>query len=109
MSDWEFIIEATERLCPKSEWHGESNLDNESLANIDIQAEMLRIVWGNLFRDLVVYGHEHNASAQAIMQRKKEALMTAFVRMQDTLEYIGMSAEIHPSEEEPPHDTSTID
>ena len=99
MSDWEFIIEATERLCPKSEWHGDSDLDNESLANINIQEEMLRVVWENLFRDLVVYGQEHNASAQAIMQRKKEALMAIFARMQDTLDYIGMSAEIHPSEE----------
>ena len=109
MSDWEFTIEAIERLCPKSEWHGESNLDNESLANIDTQEEMLRIVWERLFTDLVVYGQAGNASAQAIMQRKKEALMTAFARMQDTLEYIGMSAEIHPSEEELPHDAPTVD
>jgi hypothetical protein len=100
MSDMEFIVEATERLCPKSEWHGDSHLDNGSLANIDTQEEMLRVVWENLFRDLVVYGQEHNASAQAIMQRKKEALMTAFARMQDTLGYIGMSAEIHHNEEE---------
>jgi hypothetical protein len=112
MSDWEFIIEATERLCPKSEWHGDSDLDNESLANISIQEEMLRVVWENLFRDVVVYGQEHNASAQAIMQRKREALMAALARAQDDLHDIGMFAPLYYEEaeaNEPTNDASEAD
>lgn len=99
MSDKKFIIEAIERLIPSSEWHGDSAEDAESLANIDIQEEALRIVWEKLFEDLVVFGQEGNASAEAIMQRKREALMAAFERMQDDLHDIGMFAPLYHEEE----------
>lgn len=107
MNDIEFITEAIDRLVPNSEWHGESDADAKSLANVDIQEEVLRIVWNKLFADLVVYGHEENASAQALMQRKKEALLAAFARVQENLLEIDMFAPLYYEEEED-HPTSTI-
>ena len=110
MSDKEFIIEAIDRLIPSSEWHGDGREDAESLANIDIQEEALRVVWEKLFEDLVVFGQEGNASAEALMQRKREALMAAFARMQDDLHDIRMFAPLYHEEEanEQSHGTSTI-
>lgn len=111
MSDKEFIIEAVNRLIPSSEWHGDSDEDAKSLANIDVQEEALRIVWEKLFEDLVVFGQEGNASAEAIMRRKREALMAALARAQDDLHDIRMFAELYHEEEanEPPHDASEAD
>lgn len=107
MRDIEFITEAINRIVPNSEWHGDSNEDAKSLANIEIQEAALRVVWNKLFADLVVYGHEDNASAQAIMKEKKAALMTALARAQDTLHELRMYAEIyHEGEDDRP--TSTI-
>jgi hypothetical protein len=112
MGDKEFIIEAIERLIPSSEWHGDGAEDAESLANIDIQEEALRIVWEKLFEDLVVFGQEGNASAEAIMQRKREALMAALARAQDDLHDIGMFAPLYYEEagaNEPTNDASEAD
>lgn len=74
MNDHEFIIDAINRLIPESEWHGESNLDSQSLKNIDIQYEALESIMDKLFKNIVIYGWKSNASAEAIQEKKRKAL-----------------------------------
>lgn len=75
MDNREFIKEAVERLIPESNWHGESNSDNESIKNIDIQYDALEIVLDKLFADIVIPGQEGNWSAEAIKKKKREKLL----------------------------------
>lgn len=99
LDDKEFIIEAIRRLVPDSEWHGDSQEDAISLANIDSQKRALQIVWSKLFADLVVSGQSGNASAAAIMEKKKDALIDFIATdLQDVLCEVGLRMEIHEDE-----------
>ena len=99
LDDKEFIIEVIRRLVPDSEWHGDSREDDESLASVDAQMQALRIVWSKLFEDIVVPGQSGNASAEAIMEKKKDALLDFIVTdLQGVLCEVGLHMEIHEDE-----------
>ena len=99
LDDKEFIIEAIRRLVPDSEWHGDSQEDAISLANIDSQKRALQIVWSKLFADLVVSGQSGNASAAAIMEKKKDALIDFITEeLHNTLHELGLYVEIYKDE-----------
>lgn len=89
MEDREFINEAINRLIPHSEWHGESNSDNESLKNIDIQYDALEIVLDRLFTNIVIPGQEGNWSAEAIKKKKREKLLWLIDYLDDLPELVG--------------------
>lgn len=89
MKDKEFIPEALERLIPKSEWHGESNLDRESLENIDLQWECVDIALRRLFEDIVIPGQEGNGSAEAIKAKKRKYLEELIYWLDDLPELVG--------------------
>lgn len=72
--DREFIMEVIDRVVPKSEWWGESNHDNQSIRNIDIQQDILYIVLGRLFKNIDLRGCG-NESGRLILREKKNALM----------------------------------
>lgn len=99
MDDKEFIAEAIKRLVPGSEWHGDGREDDESLANIDAQRRALQIVWSKLFDDIIVPGHSGNASAEAIMEKKKDVLLDFISgELHDALHEIGLRMEISKDE-----------
>jgi hypothetical protein len=99
LDDKEFIIEAIRRLVPDSEWHGDSQEDDVSLASIDVQKRALQIVWGKLVEDIIVTGQSGNASAEAIMEKKKDALIDFIATdLQDVLCEVGLRMEIHEDE-----------
>lgn len=109
MEDKEFITEAINRLIPESKWHGDSREDSESLDNIDIQEQALKIIWRKLFRDIKVYGQTGNASAESLMEKKKNVLIDFIGNdLQDTLCEINMFAEIYHEEEENTDDAPKI-
>lgn len=89
MKDKEFIPEALERLIPKSEWHGESNIDRESLENIDLQWECVDIALRRLFEDIVIPGQEGNGSAEAIKTKKRKYLEELIYWLDDLPELVG--------------------
>lgn len=89
MTNREFIAEAVKRLVPRSDWYGESNHDHESVANIDIQWDVLEIVLDKLFEDIVIPGWEGNGSAEAIKARKREVLEWLIDYLDDLPELIG--------------------
>lgn len=89
MDNREFIKEAVERLIPKSNWHGESNSDKESIKNIDIQYDVLEIVLDKLFADIVIPGQEGNWSAEAIKKKKCEKLLWLISYLDDLPELVG--------------------
>jgi hypothetical protein len=99
LDDKEFVIEAIRRLVPDSEWHGDSREDDVSLANVGIQKQVLQIVWSKLFSDITVPGQSGNASAEAIMEKKKDALIDFIATdLQDVLCEVGLRMEIHEDE-----------
>lgn len=89
MDNREFIKEAIERLIPESHWHGETNSDNESIKNIDIQYDALEIVLDKLFTDIVIPGQEGNWSAEAIKKKKREKLLWLIDYLNDLPELVG--------------------
>lgn len=89
MNDKEFILEAIERLIPKSDWHGESNQDRKSLDNIDIQWECVEIALRRLFEDIVIPGQEGNGSAEAIKAKKRQYLEELIYWLDDLPELVG--------------------
>lgn len=109
MENKEFIAELINRLIPESKWRGDSREDGESLDNIDVQEQALKVIWHKLFQDIKVYGQTGNASAEAIMEKKKNVLMD-FIgnELQNTLCEINMFVEIYPEEEGDLDDTSKI-
>jgi hypothetical protein len=109
MEDKEFITETLNRLIPESKWHGDSQKDSASLDNIEVQEQALKTIWQKLFRDIKVYGQAGNASAEDIMEKKKNVLMD-FIgnELQNTLCEINMFVEIYHEEEGNTDDTSTI-
>lgn len=74
MEDKEFVMEAIQRLVPDSMWHGETNSDKESLKAIDVEMAVLEHVLYLLTEHIQIPGQEWNASAKAIMEKKKACL-----------------------------------
>jgi hypothetical protein len=109
MNDSEFIAEVINRLLPDTTWHGDSYADLKSLESIDIVERALKVVWKRLFEDLKIPGQVGNASAESLMEKKKNVLID-FIgnELQYTLCEINMFAEIYHEEAENTDDTSKI-
>lgn len=69
--DREFILEVLKRITPDTSWHGETNIDNKSIKNIDILEEMIYFLLEELFIDSTVPdGNKGNGSYESIARKK---------------------------------------
>lgn len=83
MENKEFILEALKRITPNTSWHGDGDLDNKSIKNIDILDKMLEFILEELFEDSIVPpGNKGNHTFEKIAEKKQKIID----KLKDTLE-----------------------
>lgn len=75
MENKEFVLETLKRITPDTSWHGETDIDEESLKNIDILDEMIDFILDELFKDYIVpSGNKGNRSYEKIAAKKQKII-----------------------------------